>query len=151
MARTGKKDAATEFLRMIGYPHPDDRHREDNPLRLLGVPAWSAEAELFATEVFVYFINHSDWGNFDKRIWLDIYLFHLPAAQLARRYNRTEEWIYRRFHRQHKLLSQRVNDWWKQMMERDGGAELPSLMQQTIDKVGAAIESNEELDNQDDF
>lgn len=66
--------AVTDFLTYIGYPYPDDFFREDNPVNLFGVLAFSAEAHLFMKDLFLQLVRNSDWPRRQKELWIQRYM-----------------------------------------------------------------------------
>lgn len=89
--------AVTDFLTYIGYPYPEDHFREDNPLNLFGIPAFSAEAHLFMKHVFLQLVKNSDWPRRQKQLWIQRYMQGKSIGSAARYLRRTPEWTEEKY------------------------------------------------------
>lgn len=120
--------AITDFLTYIGYPYPDDRFREDNPVNLFGVPAFSAEAELFTTHVFLQLVRTSDWPRRQKELWIQRYILGKSVDSVARSLKRTTGWVDEKYRQCQEKLPELVRSWWKERLADDPETCLPEML-----------------------
>ena len=125
--KSDKKSAVNDFLIYIGYPYLDDLIRKDNPLWLLGIPPFSAEAHFFVVDLFLKLVKESKWSENDKRIWIDRYVLNKPSKYAAKRMKRTPTWVNDRFYRCKQKLAKMVKVWWDERLADNPEETLPRL------------------------
>ena len=130
--KNDKKSAVNDFLIYIGYTHPDNLIREDNPLWLLGVPPFSAETHLFVVDLFLKLVKESNWSELDKRIWIDRYVLNEPSKYVAKRVKKTSVWVNSRFYRSKQKLAKIVRMWWNERLDDNPEVTLPQLFEDYI-------------------
>lgn len=132
--------AVTDFLRYIGYPYPEDHFREDNPLNLYGVPAFSAEAELFITDVFMQLVRASEWPRRQKELWIQRYILGKSADAVAKYLKRTKGWVDERYLQCQEKLSGMVKVWWTERLSDSPEKRLPEMLHAYIVKMCEQLE-----------
>lgn len=132
--------AVTDFLTYIGYPYPDDHFREDNPLNLFGVPAFSAEAHLFMKHVFLQLVRNSDWPCRQKQLWIQRYMLGKSNGSAARYLRRTPEWAEEKYNLCQERLAEMVRVWWKERLSDNPEKGLPEMLQTYIVKMCEQLE-----------
>ena len=132
--------AVTDFLTYIGYPYPEDYFREDNPLNLFGVPAFSAEAHLFMKHVFLQLVRNSDWPCRQKQLWIQRYMLGKSNESAARYLRRTPEWAEEKYNLCQERLAEMVRVWWKERLSDNPEKRLPEMLHTYIVKMCEQME-----------
>lgn len=132
--------AVTDFLTYIRYPYPEDHFREDNPLNLFGVPAFSAEAHLFMKYVFLQLIRNSDWPRRQKELWIQRYMLGKSIGSAARYLRRTPEWAEEKYNLCQEKLAEMVRVWWKERLSDNPEKRLPEMLHTYIVKMCEQLE-----------
>lgn len=132
--------AVTDFFTYIGYPYPDDHFREDNPLNLYGVPAFSAEAHLFLEHVFLQLVRNSDWPRRQKELWIQRYMLGKSIDSTARSLRRTPAWAEEKYRHCQERLSEMVRAWWAERLSDNPEKRLPEMLHTYIVKMCEQLE-----------
>ena len=132
--------AVTDFLTYIGYPYPEDHFREDNPLNLFGVPAFSAEAHLFMKHVFLQLVRNSDWPCRQKQLWIQRYMQGKSIGSAARYLRRTPEWAEEKYNLCQEKLAEMVRVWWNGRLSDNPEKRLPEMLHTYIVKMCEQLE-----------
>lgn len=132
--------AVTDFLTYIGYPYPDDFFREDNPVNLFGVPAFSAEAHLFMKDLFLQLVRNSDWPRRQKELWIQRYMLGKSVGSAARYLRRTPEWAEEKYRMCQERLAEMVRAWWKERLSDNPEQRLPEMLHEYIVELCEHIE-----------
>ena len=132
--------AVTDFLTYIGYPYPEDHFREDNPLNLFGIPAFSAEAHLFMKHVFLQLVRNSDWPCRQKQLWIQRYMLGKSNESAARYLRRTPEWAEEKYNLCQEMLAEMVRVWWNERLSDNPEKRLPEMLHTYIVKMCEQME-----------
>ena len=132
--------AVTDFLTYIGYPYPEDHFREDNPLNLFGIPAFSAEAHLFMKHVFLQLVRNSDWPCRQKQLWIQRYMLGKSIGSSARYLRRTPEWAEEKYNLCQEMLAEMVRVWWNERLSDNPEKRLPEMLHAYVAKMCEQLE-----------
>lgn len=132
--------AVTDFLTYIGYPYPEDHFREDNPLNLFGIPAFSAEAHLFMKHVFLQLVRNSDWPCRQKQLWIQRYMLGKSIGSSARYLRRTPEWAEEKYNLCQEMLAEMVRVWWNERLSDNPEKRLPEMLHAYVVKMCEQLE-----------
>lgn len=132
--------AVTDFLTYIGYPYLEDHFREDNPLNLFSIPAFSAEAHLFMKHVFLQLVRNSDWPCRQKQLWIQRYMQGKSIGSAARYLRRTPEWAEEKYNLCQEKLAEMVRVWWNGRLSDNPEKRLPEMLHTYIVKMCEQLE-----------
>lgn len=134
----------TDFLSYIGYEHPDDRNRDDNPLWVLGIPPFSAETYLYIQHQFLTLVRNSDWDEQDKTIWTSSYVLGESSESIAEELGITPDSVLERFQACCERLPDMVRTWWTERLEDNPEVRMPELLHLYITYMVANLEEDED-------